>query len=77
MLRIFLPIFTLFLYTNLDAQLEKSYEYEFDGEIINLSNKGYVIYVQKKNGLYNIVDSNFFNSGKINSFCVSPLEVKY
>ena len=73
MLKIFLLIFTLFLYSNLNAQLEKSYEYEFDGEIINFSNKGYVIYVQKKNGLYNIVDSNFFNSGKINSFCVSPL----
>jgi hypothetical protein len=73
MLRIFPLIFTLFLYKSLDAQLEKSYEYEFDGEIINLSNKGYSIYVQKKNGLYNIVDSNFFNSGKINSFCVSPL----
>lgn len=50
MLRIFLLIFTLFLYSNLNAQLEKSYEYEFDGQIINFSNKGYVIYVQKKNG---------------------------
>ena len=56
MLRIFLLIFTLFLYSNLNAQLEKSYEYEFDGEIINFSNKGYVIYVQKKNGLYNMHD---------------------
>jgi len=55
------------------SQLEKAFNYDFGDDIQNITSKEYSIYIQKKDGIFNIMNQSIFDSKKIKSICVSPL----
>jgi len=55
------------------SQLEKAFNYDFGDDIQNITLKEYSIYIQKKDGIFNIMNQSIFDSKKIKSLCVSPL----
>jgi len=55
------------------SQLEKAFNYDFGDDIQNITSKEYSIYIQKKDGIFNIMNQSIFDSKKIKSLCVSPL----
>ena len=63
----------LFCQYSLFSQLEKAYNYDFDDNIQNITSKEYSIYIQKEDGIFNILNQSIFDSKKIKSLCVSPL----
>ena len=63
----------LFCQHSLFSQLEKAYNYDFGDDIQNITSKEYSIYIQKKDGIFNIMNQSIFDSKKIKSLCVSPL----
>jgi hypothetical protein len=63
----------LFCQYSLFSQLEKAFNYDFGDDIQNITSKEYSIYIQKKDGIFNIMNQSIFDSKKIKSLCVSPL----
>ena len=63
----------LFCQYSLFSQLEKAFNYDFGDDIQNITSKEYSIYIQKKDGIFNIMNQSIFDSKKIKSICVSPL----
>ena len=63
----------LFCQYSLFSQLEKAFNYDFGDDIQNITLKEYSIYIQKKDGIFNIMNQSIFDSKKIKSLCVSPL----
>ena len=63
----------LFCQYSLFSQLVKAYDYDFGDDIQNITSKEYSIYIQKKDGIFNIMNQSIFDSKKIKSLCVSPL----
>ena len=63
----------LLIHQGLSGQLEKVYNYNFGDNIKNITSKEYSIYVQKEDGIFNIMNQSIFDSKKIKSLCVSPL----
>ena len=63
----------LFCQYSLFSQLEKAFNYDFGDDIQNITSKEYSIYIQKKDGIFNIINQSIFDSKKIKSLCVSPL----
>ena len=63
----------LFCQYSLFSQLEKAFNYDFGDDIQNITLKEYSIYIQKKDGIFNIINQSIFDSKKIKSLCVSPL----
>ncbi len=63
----------LLIHQGLSGQLEKVYNYNFGDNIKNITSKEYSIYIQKEDGIFNIMNQSIFDSKKIKSLCVSPL----
>ena len=63
----------LFCQYSLFSQLKKAFNYDFGDDIQNITSKEYSIYIQKKDGIFNIMNQSIFDSKKIKSLCVSPL----
>ena len=58
----------LFCQYSLFSQLEKAFNYDFGDDIQNITSKEYSLYIQKKDGIFNIRNLSVFNSKKINFF---------
>ena len=67
-------IFSVFLliHQGLSGELEKVYNYNFGDNIKNITSKEYLIYIQKEDGIFNIMNQSILDSKKIKSLCVSP-----
>ena len=70
-LKIFL--FVIFIYSNSIAQIENSYEYDFEDPLILISSKQYNIYGLNKDGIKTIPNRLIIKSKDIKSFHLSPL----